>query len=165
MNHFEKYINLIRKSAHHYSSIFNIEYEELEAQGFLIYCECLNSYDITKASFSTHLMSELRRLKDYCEALGKHDWHKGYSIDDETKNPDLPFNELPSLENLLESASGCLSEFAYKVFAWILGRDWEKKGRAKPTMANACEHFNVSVNAMKKVWNEIGVFYRTELVF
>ena len=168
MNHFEKYINLIRKSAHYYSSIYHIEYEEVEAQGFLIYCECLESFDITNASFSTHLVSELRRLADYCESLLKHNNHRVVMVNE--CNEDVSIDtvasvELPTKDNVLEVAFGCLSSFAYDVFKWILDRTWEKKGRAKPTITNACEHFNVSTNAMKKVWDEIGVFYKTELVF
>ena len=163
--HFDKYINLIRKSAHHYSNIFNnIEYEEIEAQGFLIYCECVDKYDITKASFSTYLVSELRRLGDYCESVYKHDRYGAYSIDNEEITTDFAYSELPTLQNLLEDARNSLSEMGYRVFEWILKRSWEKKGRAKPTIKNVCDAFSISVSVATKVWYEIGDFYRKGLV-
>lgn len=164
-NHFEKYVNLIRKSAHYYSNMFNIEYEEVEAQGFLIYCQCVDNYDITKSTFSNHLTIELKRLKDYCESLCKHEWHSAYSMNDDECKSDFEYNELPSMDKILEVASYSLSNMAYKVLEWILNRSWEKKGRAKPTITNACDEFQVSNIIMKNIWEEIGNFYKTALVF
>ena len=52
---FEKYVDLIRNRAWEYHEKTGVDYEELESQGFLIYCECLERYDISKSGFSTYL--------------------------------------------------------------------------------------------------------------
>ena len=76
---FENYVNLIRKSAHFYANKHNIDYEEVEAQGFLIYCQCIKDYDISKSTFSTHLSWELKRLNDFCKTYKRQ---QGVLIED-----------------------------------------------------------------------------------
>ena len=168
MTHFEKYVNIIRKRSHEYAHIYNMDYEDVEAQGFLIYCECVDTYDITKGSFATHLYTELGRLDHYCYSVSKHNGHRTWVYDDEGNDVSLDSvsdNCLPSLDNLLELGVSYLSDLAYKVFEWMLKRSWEKEGRNKPTIKDACEVFKVSYPKMKNVWNEIETFYRSELIY
>lgn len=166
MTHFEKYVNCIRKYANYYSSHYNIEYDEVEAQGYLIYCECLESYDVTKgAKFITHLTIELKRLKDYCESLNKHGKYSSMSIDDEDSYDGFVSREFYTMYDILEASDGVISSVAQDVLKWILERSWEKKGRAKPTISNACEIFHMSPSKMKRIWNEIGNFYRIDPIF
>lgn len=63
---FNKYQNLIRKQAHKISQKWGMEYEEVEAQGFLIFVEVVKEYDSTKAAFSTFLFHQLKALDYYC---------------------------------------------------------------------------------------------------
>ena len=165
MKHFETYVNAIRKSAHHYSSIYNVEYEELEAQGYLIYCECLRTYDASKSTFITHLTSELRRLGDYAYSIGKHGKYANFSIDDDDNIVEFESNDLPSLDDIVSIGRDCLSTVACNVLEYILKRSWEKVGRAKPTITNVCDDLNITRDVAKKVWNEIGDFYKKEHVF
>lgn len=168
MTHFEKYVNIIRKRSHEYAHIYNMDYEDVEAQGFLIYCECLDSYDVSKGSFATHLYTELGRLDHYCNSVSKHDEHRSWIYDDEGNDVSLETIEdinPPSLDNLLGMAISSLSDFSYKVFEWMLKRSWEKGVRSKPSIKDACDFFKVSYPKMKKTWNEIGNFYRSELIY
>lgn len=167
---FEKYVNLIRKSAHFYASKWNIDYEEVEAQGFLIYCQCIEDYDVTQSKFSTHLSWELKRLNDFCKTYLRQ---QGDLIDDYYFNPDdrnlSPIDIIPArnenitLAELLEIGSKYLSSEAYKLFNWILGRTWEQKGRLKPSITLAMNTFYYSREQATSLWNEIGNFYRNNL--
>ena len=66
---FEAYVMMIRKMAHKFARKLNVPYEEMEAQGYLIYSECLKSFDISKGTtFSTHLFTNLKRLNDSTES-------------------------------------------------------------------------------------------------
>lgn len=168
MNHFEKYVDIIRKRAHEYAHRYNIDYEDVEAQGFLIYCECIDTFDITKSSFSTHLYVELGRLDHYCYSVSKHNNHRVWKYDDCGEDVSLDSasdNKLPSLGEILEMAVNSLTTFSYKVFEWMLKRTWEREGHNKPTIKDACEVFKVSYPTMKKCWDEIGNFYKSELIY
>ena len=166
---FEQYVNLIRKSAHFYASKYRIDYEEVEAQGFLIYCQCLRDYDITQSTFSTHLSWELKRLNDFCKTYLRQ---QGNLIEDYFKadEPDVsPIDIIPArnenitLAELLETGLKYLSSEAYKMFEWILGRTWEQKGRLKPSITLAMNTFHYSREQATSLWNEIGNFYRNNL--
>ena len=168
---FEQYVNLIRKSAHFYASKWNIDYEEIESQGFLIYCQCIKDYDITQSKFSTHLSWELKRLNDYCKTYLRQ---QGKFIEDyfKTDDPELsPIDIIPaknenvSLPEILEYAVKYLSSEAYKLLDWILGRTWEQKGRLKPSIALAMNTFNYSREQATSLWNEVGDFYHNNLHF
>lgn len=163
MTQFEIYVNAIRKCAHHYADIYNIDYDELEAQGYLIYCEALESYDPSKSKFITHLMSELRGLGNYARSLYKHERYGAYSLDDTFV--EFESNALPGLDEILEIGNNSLSKIAYEVFEWILKRSWEKVGRSKPTITNVCDQFNITKTVAERVWKEIRDFYHTEPIF
>jgi DNA-directed RNA polymerase specialized sigma24 family protein len=65
---FKKHRNQIRKQAWTYSKKYNIEFDELEAQGYLIFCEALDRFDSNRGSFSTFLHHRLRTLNDFCRS-------------------------------------------------------------------------------------------------
>lgn len=151
MTDFEKYQKLIRKRCWQYHKQYKgrIEYEEIEAQGYLLYCEALENYDITKSNFSTHLWWELGNLDSWCKTLVRRK-EKNISIEDIKPIPSFD-KESFSIEELTEY----LSEKAIKVVKWILSREWENFHKTKPTIKMACEKFKCSYPTMKKTWNEI----------
>ena len=168
---FEQYVNLIRKSAHFYASKYDIDYDEIESQGFLIYCQCLENYDISQSQFSTHLSWELKRLNDFCKTYKRQ---QGMLIEDEFKSFNTDEDEfvcekIParsdniSLAEILQIAFKQLSKEAYPIFEWILGRTWETKGKLKPSITLAMNQFNLSREQTKILWNEIGNFYHSNL--
>ena len=169
---FEKYVNLIRKRAHEYSESFGIDYSELESQGFLIYCQCLENYDCTKSSFCTHLYIELNRLSDYARTYNRQ---QGFLVQDYYQNENdyeiennyedslqSPEYSLPGKNQILREAKKVLSKNAFQLMCWILGRSWERKNKRKPTIPMAMKHFNISKQAMLKLWEECGNFWKTE---
>ena len=167
---FEQYVNLIRKSAHFYASKYQIDYEEVEAQGLLIYCQCLKDYKVGQSSFSTHLSWELKRLNDFCKTYLRQqgDLIEDYYFNSDDRNLSpidiIPArNENPTLLELLEIGLQYLSSEAYKLFNWILGRTWEQKGRLRPSITLAMNTFHYSREQATSLWNEIGNFYRNNL--
>lgn len=169
---FEKYVNLVRSRAHEYAKSSGIDYDELESQGFLIYCECLEKYDISKSSFCTYLYIQLNRLGDFVKTYKRQ---KGFLIQDYYKNEaDYDINNnyeeqirscnyiLLGRNQILREAKKVLSKDAFKVICWILGRSWEMKNRRKPTITMAMKHFNISKQAIEPLWEECKNFWLNE---
>ncbi len=169
---FEKYVNLIRKRAHTYSEKYGVDYYELESQGFLIFCECVDKYDISKsASFCTYLYTQLNRLGDYVKTYKRQ---RGYLMQDyfaddnydadaeENYESTLPAREFsPDVFDFLNEAKESLSEAAYKLIVWIIGRSWECKNKRTPTVSMAAKYFSSSKQAIEKLWVECGNFWNS----
>lgn len=163
---FEKYADLIRKRAHEYSAKFGIDYEEMEAQGFLIYCECLEKYDISKARFTTYLYIQLNRLGDFARTYIRQ---KGYLMQDYYSNGTddevdyeqqvIARQESASVIELLEDAKQHLSVDAYNLLYWIVRREWECKNRRKPTVAMAMRYFGCAKEKMTELWEECKAYW------
>src|SRR5574344_2701443 len=167
---FEKYANLIRKRAHEYSTKYGINYDEMESQGFLIYCECLKKYDISKAKFCTYLYIQLNRLGDFAKTYNRQ---QGVLIQDYYSNPNekkekdyettLPAREFaPDVADFLNEAKDILSDNAYNLMTWIVGRTWEGKNKRTPTVSMAVKYFNVSKQVIERGWEEIGTFWNSK---
>ena len=62
---FERFTKMIDKKAWEVSKKTGVDFEELQAQGALIYCKTLENYDIGKSSFSTILYISLNQLYEY----------------------------------------------------------------------------------------------------
>lgn len=167
---FEKYVDLIRKRAHQYSEKYGIDYSEMESQGFLIYCEYLEEYDVDKAKFTTYLYIQLNRLNDYAKTYRRQ---KGYLITDYFGSVDessgeetdrdyeitSPKYELPQVSEFLKEAKEELSEDAFNLIVWIVKKDWEGKGRRTPTISMAMKYFNKTRQKITEIWEECREFW------
>lgn len=175
---FEDYVMMIRKMAHKFSNKHGVPYDELESQGFLIYCECVKTFDLSKgATFGTHLFTNLKRLNDYAitykrqkgvliEDITNSDYKKSSLIKmkskEVTKKPtyDIQLNyDNVKLVDLLEYAQDYLSNEAYKLFKWILERSWDDFVHTKPSIKMAMEKFNMTRTKMSVLWNECFNFW------
>ncbi len=158
-----------------YSDKFNIEYEEMEAQGYLIYCECVKSFEPTKATFSTYLyINLLGRLSDYGTQYNKqrgislHDYLNGNITDLENEISEdnctilSYYDNEDTTESLLDYAKKSLSIDSFKVFSWILSRNWQKKGRTVPSIYAVVEAFNWTRTKATKCWNDCKNFWLNE---
>lgn len=167
---FEKYVNLIRKRAHEYSEKYNIDYSEMESQGFLIYCECLEKYDADKAKFCTYLYIQLNRLNDYAKTYNRQrgdliqDYFKN-QIQDQEENSDAEQEiisrnyDSPQVFDFLKEAEKELSEDAFRLLVWIIKREWEEKNRRTPTISMATKHFNRTRQKIEEIWEECRLFW------
>lgn len=166
---FEKYVNVIRIRAHYYSNKYGIDYDEMESQGFLIYCECLDKYDINKSSFCTYLYIELNRLRDFARTYNRQrgvliqDYYNTSNYDVDDIESMIPAREVSAqLNDFLMEAKNSLSEAAYDLMVWIIGRSWEGKYRRVPTISTAVKHFRSPKQAIKKLWDECGDFWNSK---
>ena len=167
---FEQYQKLIQGVARKVSASYGVEYDEMEAQGYLIYCECVRGYDMTKASFSTYLYICLsHRLAEYAEKLKSHDdlGLCDLANDDdewlEDKSMALAVTDnAVTLKDLLDLAKPILSADAYSIFKWILGRSWERKGRRTPTMHTAAQALGWGRGRAQRGWDECKAFWNAE---
>ena len=171
MAQFDKYVNLIRKRAHEYSKKYNIDYDEMESQGFLIYCECLEKYDVSKSNFTTYLYIQLNRLGDFAKTYNRQ---QGCLIQDQfsnEENEDIENIEdtikskdyyLPTLNDLLQEAKFELSDQAFDLLKWIVEKQWEKKNKKTPTISMASKYFNVNKTTIEKLWIECKDFWNTK---
>lgn len=161
---FDKYVNMIKKRAHDYSSKYSIDYSEMESQGFLIYCECLNNFDASKSSFSTYLYTQLSRLNDFALTYRRQ---KGVLIQDyfeENENFEqiIEARESINFDDFLDDAKKELSENAYNLLLWILNREWEKKYKTKPSILQAMQFFKMTRRKIEKIWEECRMFWINE---
>lgn len=156
---FEDYVGMIRKTAHRYSKMYNIEYEEIEGEGFEIYCKALETFDPTKSSFSTHLFNHLKRLNRFCK---KYVDTRSVEVSDESLEYFESTNGVYEHFDLIEDARTSLSSVAFKVFEWILGRTWDKKGVRTPSPFRASLELGISRGEARKAWEEIGKYWKYE---
>ena len=180
---FEKYVMMIRKMAHKFATKLNVPYEEMEAQGYLIYSECLKSFDISKGTtFSTHLFTNLKRLNDFghtynrqkgvlLEDISNEDSKKSDKVvkiklknkTEESKVYDVQLNyDNPTIIDLLECAKEKLSIEAFELFKWILNRDWDDFTHSKPNIKMAVEYFDTTRTRINSLWNECSQFWNNE---
>ena len=179
-NLFNKYVNLIKNRAWQCFKKTNIDYEDLEAQGFLIYCECLQKYDVSKSNFCTYLYIQLNKLYDFAKTVKRQ---KGLLINDFennklgslsiyneiaiTQNDNVKLkeniiispNETISQEKLLEFGKEQLSDFAYRILEWLISRIWEGRYKKTPTIKMASIYFNQSIDIISKYWEECKNFW------
>ena len=136
MDMFDKYVRLIRKTAGDYAKKYKLPYEDVEAQAFLIYCETLEKYDVSKGvQFITYLYSCLKSLGDYCKVELKKNGSEGVSVfdvevDEKTENLQV--------KDFLAVASKMLSIEAYDVLQWLVSFEWNDENNVyscKPTIA------------------------------
>lgn len=166
---FEKYVKLLQKKSWDYAKKYGIEYEEMLAQAYLIYCECLEKYIPGKASFTTYLYIQLNRLGDFARTYNRQ---KGLLLQDhfqpisnEDENLEVEVESpmpLMSKEQFLSIAGEKLSSIACCVLAWIVNYEWVGTRRRVPTVEIASRSFGIDKERMNAIWNEIGTYWRNE---
>lgn len=172
MINYTDYVDMIKSRANKLSEKYHIPFDELVSEGNLIYCECLNNYDITKASFSTYLYSMLAYgMSDYCRYYNSQ---VGEGLSDiVSPSDDDSFDENNSIllsycddrvteSNLLEDAKSRLSDKAYTILEYILSRKWERKGRVIPCKHTVAKALDTSAYLLTKYWNELAEYWNTE---
>ena len=124
----EEYKKMIYKFAYSYSCRYHLDRSEVLSQGYLIFVEAMNSYDESRAKFSTYLWENLNnRLNKYCEMECKN-WTDTMVLDS-----DYPFvsgiedfREIDS-ELVMENSKKMLSFEAKQILEYIINREWEKE--------------------------------------
>ena len=165
-NQFDKYVNLIRNVSWKISKKYNVEYDEIEAQGYLIYCMILEKFDITKSSFSTYLYIQLSgRLKDYALSLkSKTDDTKVYELNNDKYELD-PFllscesKDYDLKNEFIEKAFELLDADSFKVMDYLISFEWLKKNKRKPTISDVMRKFNFNRDYANIIWDNCRNFW------
>lgn len=163
---FDKYVNLLRKRAWECAKRTGVEYSEIESQAFLVYCECLEKYDVNKSGFSTYLYIQLNRLYDFAKTYKRQ---KGIFLDDaegDCEEDNVEYSDTlvapevtPNQIELLKDASKYLSSGALDLLKWIVSRDWEQKYKPTPTIKMAMKFFNKSQDVIEGFWEECKLYW------
>lgn len=154
---FENYKNMIDKRAWEVSKRTGVDFEELQAQGAFIYCYVLKRYDSTKSSFATILYLSLGRLNEY--AYYFKDRNRDGDLDEKVESLIEAKMELPAIKDILELAKERLQADSYRLFDWLLNRDWEFQGKKKPCVSMAVKKFGWNRDYAKVVWNDCKSFW------
>jgi len=165
---FDDYVNMVRSRAHYYAKCFSMDYDEIEAQGFLIYCKTITKFDNKKASFSTYLYRNLSgNLLAYCRQKKEKEGLENYDEPFE-KYTDLreAKESQPTIEQLLQYAKNHITSDTYDVLFWIVNREWEdSKRKKKPSMKDArwffCGVKKWDVKRIYDAWAELKYFWRS----
>jgi len=87
------YKGIINKQSWAYAKKYLLDFEDVQSQAFVIFCEALQKYDDRRASFSTYLWHRLRMLEGWC-------WNEVcvQRFLDESIPEDLPMEKRPKLD-------------------------------------------------------------------
>ncbi len=158
---FTKYQNMIRKSAHKYHTMWGVDYEDLEAQGYLIFCEAIERFDATRAGFGTFLTNRLKTLNDYCISL-KCRKSAPTAYEHIEKVPGTITYIAPTFSNPLAQ----LAEDAQTVATHLLSREWEVIGSAKkPSLSSTTNHFVAhgwTPARVRSAWTDLSQWWQAE---
>lgn len=157
----KNYQRMIRKFASSYKRKYpNMEYEDLEAQAYLIFCETLQKYDPTKSKFSTKLYWELKKLTNYCTYKK---YGRGQAIGDFLIK-EVRYEYVFEQVEFYLTAKQTLSAKGYKVLNSILNGEIKNRNQALMYFKNK----NWKYSIISKAWNEIKNFwinYKEDMVW
>lgn len=160
---FEKFAKMIDKKAWEVSKKTGVDFEELQAQGALIYCKTLENYDISKSSFSTILSISLNQLYEYAlyyKGGNKYKNKQGYArLSEKVEKSIEALDVNPSLKEFLELAKEKLAGDSYKLIEWLVNRTWEFQGRIKPCVTMAMRNFGWDREYAKLIWADCKNFW------
>ena len=153
MTHFEQYKKLIQKEAWKYAKKWNVDYDEMESEGFFIYCKALKTWKPDKGSFATHLYFELMNLNRFGKEMYQQE-HIRDNLDTKFTIDDIHYNT-----DWIDELKKELSDPAYKLLLWILSYEWygtnKERNRKVPTVNQSAKYFNSTPFKIKKYWEEL----------
>ena len=158
---FDKWVNMCRSAAWNYAKKYGIEYDDLEAQAFMVYVDAIPRWQPKKATFSTFLTWRLKTLGDYCRQMKKQREYVEFDSILEQTTAGAVFT--PGIIDLLKAAAESISSDAVEVLAWILYRRWEGRRSCKPSFTTARRVFKYErewdIERTEGAWNEIKDFW------
>jgi hypothetical protein len=139
-----------------------MDYADVEAQGFLIYCASLRDYQKNKALFSTFLYRNLSgRLNDYCKQRTAVEGLDDFSESFETFIDSLEAREGVPMEQFLQYSEDYLSPAAFNILKWLLHERlegfWSKKN---PSLISMSKVLNTTLEKLETYWQELSDFWK-----
>ena len=156
---FDEYVNIIRKRAHYFSDKYHFDYDECEAEGFLIYVNSLESFDPSKSSFSTHLYIQLNRIADYIDQYNR----KGTDeLDEITERRIVSKYGNDKRSEFLLLAREKLSPEAFKLIEYLLSFKWSKPNCYYPTVSDMMKFMGKTRVMINRLLDECKIFWQSE---
>lgn len=149
----------------------DIQFDDVYAEGQLIYVQCLQSYTGNKGcKFTTYLYQNLvGRLAAMYKCTLKPMSHYEDLNFGEASGDDREISFESRLEScnyniddndLLITAKEELSYEGYQVLKFIISRDWEHAhAKAQPSIGQICRKFGYSQNIVESIMGEIKQFW------
>ncbi len=163
---FESYKRMIWNKAHKLSKRYNLEWNDVASQGYLIFVKTLRKFDPTKASFSTYLYHNLRDLNNYCIKQQKL---IGLELDYENLlSENIYLNDIENFNKVLSKVEENkeLSKESIAILKYIIERDWEKPGM-KPhkvsfsMVTNYFRNKGWGQSILNDCWEELHIWWNT----
>lgn len=146
----QNYRAMIAREAWRLARLYGLDFEDIEAQGLLVYCEALRLYDPAKGSFSTYLFSQLcGRLAHYAakEIKKKQEAVPCEFLENIAgAEPSFEFGEF------MEAARLCLDDETCAMLSYLTSYAWHDVGRARPTVTDVMREFGVSRRRAMRLW-------------
>lgn len=112
---FYDFLPLVNQLASGFSKKYHLEFDDIQAQGFLIFVECQKTYDENRSQFSTWLSCNLKqKLNDYCK--------KEKLIENRTENISENISMQSTIEKKIEfwDSINELTDESKKIIQYIL---------------------------------------------
>lgn len=117
---FEQYESMINFFAWRATKLYHLEFEEVQAQCYLLFCEAMNRFDRTKGSPSTFFYISMKPI--YGWAWNEKKKYLHYSF--ETFEPSYDFDAFSKVVDLMEFKR-LLSSDAKELLDFLLEGEWD----------------------------------------
>jgi len=173
---FKQFYPMIQKVSWLYSKKYFLEKDDIQSEAYIIFCNALNNYDKKKATFSTYLYNELKRLDFYCKKNYKNNCpaiirikenHKsGYGKNifiNKIENIDINYMDFNIFEKVIENLDYkySLSNDSKIIINYILSKEWENIERKRKWVPryshilNKYKSIGWTNKRIKEAWEEI----------
>ena len=171
---------MVEKAVWKYSKKYHLDFTEIEGQGYLFFCEALETFDEQyNCKLSTHIYHKLTRLDSYCNTLYsrnqsiqhcKKDHRRGYG-----KSLRMPFMNITEIDTIFDydifskvldkiDYEISLSDDAKDILQYILSREWEDvETNWIPRLSHIKKVYTNkgwAGNRIKDSWNEIKLWWQ-----
>lgn len=162
---FEDHINMCRKAAWKITKKYYLEYEEVEAQSFLIYAEAIEKFNDKKGTkFSTYLWYRLLILNEYAQKQFNNNQNSSEDLEDFQNTAFAKSYDFELFVEILEfydSADLILSDDAIRLLAHVLDDYYSKGPSLNSVHLYFKRNFTWKPARVKKAWKEVKSWWET----
>lgn len=158
---FQQYRNQVRAYAWKYAKAYRLDFEEMEAQGNMIFAEALTLYDPARGvSFLTYLTHRLRKLGDFANSEIRRGTVQAIGEKIET----VQATDVYTLPKIDENG---LTDDALVILDYVLSFRWDtpgKPGRKTPPYREIENHYREhgwASETIQAAWDELKYWFRS----
>lgn len=142
----------------------NVEFSEIKSMAFEIFVKTIDKYDSNKASFSTYLFNNLKRLNKYCKDENIKESSIGITPKLEIEMEEVNFDNFIRTMEIIDSKVS-LSNDAKEIVQFIEERVWEIPGYQyiRPTWNSVSrwyKYYGWTNKRIRRAWIEIEKWWK-----